>query len=178
MSFPISTIKTALYDFCVSATGSDADKVIFAHQGGTEPQGSYIAIIPTLSVRKTTAFDEQILEENGDITVVKRRDVTVQVDAFGPDAITLITAIQDGIDTPEHYAIFEAQCFQAILSSQVRNLADIKNIRYEQRFNLDLTLSVVYTETIDSSVHGWFDTIKADTTTLNPPLGEITITGA
>lgn len=178
MTFPLSNIKTALYNFIEAATGHDSDKIIFAYQGGPEPQGSYISIIPALAVSKPVVIDEQYIEANGDITVARRRDVTAQIDAYGPDALTLITAVQDGMDTPEHYAEFTDLDFHAEQSSQIRNLSAVKNIRFEERFNLDILIHATYTGTIDSSVYGWFDTIKSDTSTLNPPLGEITVTGA
>lgn len=177
-ALPLSTLKTAVQAYCVATTGLASNKVIFAYQGGPEPTGSYISIIPILSIARTGAYDEQVTETNGDQTIVHRRNVSMQIDAYGPNAATLITAIFDGIDVSTFYSTFTNANLAAIFTSGIRDLSAVKNIRYEQRFNADLRVSTVYTTTVLADDIGWFDTIRADTDTLGPQLGEITITGA
>lgn len=178
MSFPLSTLKTAVQAYCVAATGLADNKVIFAYQGGTEPTGSYVSIVPILGIKKHGIYDEQVTEDNADVTTVRRRSVTLQINAYGPDAPVLITAIQDGLDVSTLYQTFRDSNLNAMFSSDVRNLTAVKNIRYEQSYNIDLVVSVVYTDTELADDIGWFNTIRASTSTLSPQLGEITITGA
>jgi hypothetical protein len=176
MSFPIDDIKLALQSFCVTATGLSGDKVIFAYQGGTEPSGSYVSIIPFLMMRKGNLIDEKYREENGDITVIKRRTSVAQIDCYGPNAVVNIAKIVDALDTPTIQAIFDPYCLNAQFSSNTRNLSGVKNIRYEERHNIDIDVMSAYTETLTADSVGWFNTINANTTTLNPQLGEIIIT--
>jgi len=176
MSIPISTIETAIQEFCTNAAGVSGSKVIFAYQGGTEPSGSYVSIIPALAITKKNSIDESAIQTNGDVTIVRRRVLVAQIDAYGPDALELISNIYDGIDVPEYYGVFETACLAVTIDSGIRNLSFIKNIRYEQRYNLDLRVQSVYTDNLLADDVGWFNTIRMDTTTLNPQLGEITIT--
>lgn len=177
-ALPISTIKDALFDYCVAATGLSEDNVVFAYTEGPEPQGSYVSIIPIMTVQRQGIFDEQITESNADLTIVHRRTVSAQIDAYGPDAPTLIAAIFDALDVPSTYqTYFTDNNLNAMFTSGTRDLSSVKNIRYEQRYNVDLAIHATYETTVLADDIGWFNTIRANTSTLSP-LGEITVTGA
>lgn len=167
-ALPISTIKDALFDYCVAATGLGPDNVVFAYTEGPEPQGSYVSIIPIMTVQRRGIFDEQITEDNADLTIVHRRVVSAQIDAYGPEAPTLIAAIFDALDVPSMYqTYFTDNNLSAMFTSNTRDLSGVKNIRYEQRYNVDLVIHAFYGTTVLADDIGWFDSFRLTDSILN-----------
>lgn len=171
----ISTIKTAVQSFCSTASGLGGNKCVFAYQGGTEPTGNYLTLIPIMGVQRRALFDEQIQNPDGSTTIAHRRALSVQIDAYGPNAAQVISSVFDGVHIPSTYKAFSDLGLCAMFSSAIRDISSIKNIRYEQRYSADLLIECVYSTEILADDIGWFDSIRFKDNILGTP--EIIITG-
>lgn len=161
MTIPLSTIKTTLQAWCVTASGLSDSNVIFAHQNAPEPTGTFIVITPTLLVVKRGLIDEHRWNSDGTIQTYQVRDCIAQIDCYGVGAVEYISAIQDYIDRPDTYQTFRAQELAIRANSDLRFLPEQKGQRWEDRANIDLRIRS--TQTQDSGIDlGYFQTIKYD----------------
>ena len=153
-ALPLSLVRDAVQGYCVRSTGLDDSKVIFAYQGGPEPKGNSIVITPLNSGMKRGMHDENIQQNNGDLDVIHRRRVSIQVDAHGPNADDVIAKVYDALDILPFYAEFSDNDLSAIFISPIRDVSALKNIRFEQRFNVDMAIEIAYKTTIAVSLDG------------------------
>ena len=161
MTIPLSTIKTTVQAWCVSASGLSDSNVIFAYQNAPEPTGPFIVITPTLMIIKRGLIDEQRWNADGTINTYQVRECIAQIDCYGSGAVSYISSIQDYIDRPDTYQTFSAVELAIRANSDVRYLPEQKGSRYEDRANIDLRIRS--TQTQDSGIDlGYFETIKYD----------------
>ena len=180
MTIPISTIKNALHSFVVAASGLSASNVVFAYQNAPEPSGTYISIIPIITATQVQMYDETIYQENGTIDTVPFRNIVTQLDAYGTDAISVMSSVMDNIDVPSIYDNIDSVGLSAMLASELRNLTELKGKRYEQRAGLDLRIYARYSLEVNDDL-GWFNIIKYDGGAGDPyvdRINEQTITGS
>jgi hypothetical protein len=158
MTIPISTIKTALQTWLVTASGLATGNVIFAYQNAPEPTGKYITIIPALLITKMGLIDEQ-RTVNGEIKTYHLRRITAQIDCYGVGSTETLSAVQDFIDRPATYTAFNAVNLSMRALSDVRFVPELKGSRWEDRSSLDLALICTTTQSVADDV-GYFDRIQ------------------
>lgn len=170
MTIPISTIQTTLQTWLVTASGLASSNVIFAYQNAPEPVGTFITIIPALSIRKLGLLDEQRWVDGG-IKTYAVREIVSQIDCYGADAVGVLSAVQDYIDRPATYTAFDSVKLSMRADSDVRYIPELKGQRWENRASMDLRLTVATTQTIADDL-GWFDKIQYSGTG-SGPVGQI-----
>lgn len=158
MTIPISTIKSTLQSWLVTASGLASGNVIFAYQNAPEPTGKYITIIPALLVQKLGLIDDQQWVGGGIKTYHLRR-ITAQIDCYGTGATETLSAVQDFIDRPATYSTFDSVKLSIRAVSDVRYIPELKGQRWEDRASIDLALLCTTTQTVADDV-GYFDRIQ------------------
>jgi hypothetical protein len=158
MTIPISTIKTTLQSWLVTASGLASGNVIFAYQNAPEPSGKYITIIPALLVQKLGLIDDQQWSD-GKIQTYAVRRITAQIDCYGAGAVETLSAVQDFIDRPATYTACDNVKLSMRALSDVRYIPELKGQRWEDRASLDLSLLCATGQTVLDDV-GYFDRIQ------------------
>ena len=155
---PLSTIKTTLQTWLVTASGLNTSKVIFAYQNAPEPTGTFITIIPALMITKRGLIDEQRWTD-GTIKTYAVRSIVAQIDCYGSDAVERLSMVQDYIDRPATYTAFDSVKLSMRAESDVRYLPELKGQRWENRASIDLRLMAATTQDVGDDL-GWFDEIR------------------
>lgn len=136
---PTVNIKSALYDWL---TDSQDLPVIWEFQNAPQPNEAFVSVNPIMSVSKLGAYDEFVPDyDAGAGFLAQHWQVMASVNAFGPAAISSLSKAIDEFDRPSQYQVwFADREIQAVLGT-MRNLSGLKNSRFEQRAQLDVTLT-------------------------------------
>ena len=172
MTLPISTIKTALEDWLSDSTGLP---VVWQFQNKPEPDTPFVSVNPVTSTHRQGLFDEAVVDDStGVSTIVGHRTIMASIQACGSGAYAALTTAQDKLEAP---SLYDGWFYNRGLSAQtgdIRNLTGMKGSRYEQRAQMDVTITCLSSTLTDDS--GYFDTVVYDSPDLHIP--ETTITGA
>ena len=159
MAVNTSDIKSVIQTWLKSATGLDGSKIIWAYQNGPEPEGQFITVNPILSIQRI-GQDEQITDQNGNITTRARRSIITQIDVYGSGALEQASAAYDALSYPLVHAAFVALSLSADQNSVIRNLTALKNGQYESRASFDVRISAVYDNLTLADDLGWFNQVE------------------
>lgn len=138
MALPISTIKAALYDWLTDTTGLP---IIWQFQNAPEPTESFISVNPVISSRMIGLFDAQVMLVNGTTQIAPYREVKASVNAYGPEALEKLSNAQDYLSFDSLYTAWFLDRDMTCQAGLMRNLTGLKGSRYEQRAQLELTLT-------------------------------------
>lgn len=136
---PTVNIKSALYDWL---SDSQDLPVIWEYQNAPQPNEPFISVNPLMSVTKLGAYDEFVPDyDAGGGFLAQHWRVMASINAYGPDALKNLSKAIDEFDRPSKYQIwFTDREIQAVMGA-MRNLSGLKNSRFEQRGQLDITLT-------------------------------------
>jgi len=147
---PTTLIKAALYDWLGD---SQSLPVIWEFQNAPQPGSAFVSVNPIVSVTKLGAYDEFVPNyDTGGGYMAQHWQVMSSVNAFGVNAIKELSKAIDALGKPSLYKVwFQDREIQANIGT-MRNLSGLKNSRFEQRAQLDVTLTCLGVATDDGSL--------------------------
>jgi hypothetical protein len=166
VSLPISTVKAALQDWLTDATGWT---VIWQFQNAPEPGSPFVSINPVLTSRRIGMDDEQIWQAAGTVQIVPYRRIVASVQACGADALSKLSNAIDQLERPNLYAGWFTARALAAYTGDLRNLTGLKNGRYEQRAQFDVTITGHSDPAGFTDDLGYFDHLTYDSPALGIP---------
>lgn len=176
MTLPIATIKAALISWLGATTTGFT--LTYAHQNTPEPNGPYISINPGVSIGNIGMFDEAVFDTTTALyTVHAHRRLMVSIQALGAGALLALTSARDSLDRPTLYQSWFVDRGLSAIPSEIRNLTGLKGSRYEQRAQMDLTITYLAAASGGGAITddpGYADTIEYDSPSLNIPTTTIT----
>lgn len=139
-------IGQALRQWILTSTALADNKVLFAFQPGPQPEWPFVVLNPTLATAPQGLYDEQQFG-TGTLTRIERRTVTVSVNVYGAQGEALAIADQaaDGLESQAVLAILEAAGLAPIDKGQPRNLSELEETQFVERYEFDVKLSAVAT---------------------------------
>jgi len=142
MTLPLSTIKAALLDWLGdTVTGFT---LVYAHQNAPEPNAPFISINPAVSVSGIGMFDEAVFDDSaGTYTMHIHRRLGVSITALGAGALMALAGARDALDKPTACQEWFTDRDLGAIPGDIRNLTGLKGSRYEQRAQMDLTLTYI-----------------------------------
>lgn len=162
MAIPLSTIKTQLYNWALASSGLAATNIIFAYQNGPEPSGAHLVITPAISITRQGQRDEVVWDGTASptptVTVYSYRKVQGAFNVYGPNAMGILSAVQDGLQLPTRQTALDTAGL-TLWTSQVRDLSGLKGSLFEERAQMDVFILCGTTNATDTST-GAFDTVK------------------
>ncbi len=148
MSLDRTAIGQALRQWVMNTTGLADNKVIFDYQPGLQSKWPYATINPTLATASQGLYDEQFFD-NGTLTHVERRTLTVSVNVYGAQgqALAIAEAAQDGLELLSITTLLAAVGVSVIDKGQLRNLSVLEETQFVERFQFDAQFSAVASST-------------------------------
>lgn len=139
MASDFGAIGEALRQWIITSTGLKDAKVIFADQAATRPQPPYAIIKPFPGIRRIGAYDEERLtDEPGIINRIGQRRLTVSVNIWGPGAIAMMEAAQDGLERYDVMDGLEAAGLAPWNRGESKDLTGLMETNYEERAQIDV----------------------------------------
>jgi len=152
------TVKATLYTLVKALIG--AETLVFADQNAPRPPLPYWTI--RLAAQRAVGEDaySQGVDANGDQTVSGVREITVQVQRFGPDSDVSCADLRDNLSRT---TVSEAWQVEKIALYDVGDVLNVPykldNSQLEPRASVDLFVRFG-TELLDRV--GWIDTVEMD----------------
>ena len=152
------TVKSTLYTLVKSLIG--AETLVFADQNAPRPPLPYWTI--RLAAQRAVGEDaySQSVDINGDQTVSGVREITVQVQRFGPDSDVACADLRDNLSRTTVSETWQVQKIALYDVGDVLNVPyKLDNSQLEPRASVDLFVRFG-TELLDRV--GWIDTVEMD----------------
>lgn len=149
----------AMRGVVVTGSGLADGKVIFANQAAPRPAPPYATINPRISMVRLGAYDEERLVD-GQPGIIKRighRRITASINLFGPDALALAAATQDGLERYDVLGTLETVGLTVISRGELRDLTNFLETEYEERGQFDVTFGLAVDSTEDVS---WIEAVE------------------
>ena len=161
MTLPLTTIKAALQDWLTDATGLP---VIWQFQNVPEPNTPFISVNPVANIKRIGVDDERIPNDTTGLgSMAAHRELMCSVNAMGAGALAALSAALDKLETPTLYDGWFYARGLAARTGELRNLTGMKNSRFEQRAQIDVTITCVNTDQTDDA--GYFDHLEYSAST-------------
>ncbi len=159
----IPAIMGAVRGWVALTTGLADGKIINAYQDAPRPSPPYAVVYRPLAIMRRGVYDEERIDSDADgvITRFALRHLTIRVDVFGSDAVSLAHDACAGLDRYDVRDILAAQCLSVVSQGEVRNLTGLLQSRYEERAQFDpvFALADTSTETV-----GYIETVTGTAT--------------
>lgn len=152
------TVKATLYTLVKALIG--AETLVFADQNAPRPPLPYWTI--RLAAQRAVGEDaySQGVDANGDQTVSGVREITVQVQRFGPDSDVACADLRDNLSRTTVSETWQVQKIALYDVGDVLNVPyKLDNSQLEPRASVDLFVRFG-TELLDRV--GWIDTVEMD----------------
>lgn len=152
------TVKATLYTLVKALIG--AETLVFADQNAPRPPLPYWTI--RLAAQRAVGEDaySQGVDANGDQTVSGVREITVQVQRFGPDSDVACADLRDNLSRTTVSETWQVQKIALYDVGDVLNVPyKLDNSQLEPRASVDLFVRFG-TELLDRV--GWIDTVEVD----------------
>jgi hypothetical protein len=152
------TVKATLYTLVKALIG--AETLVFADQNAPRPPLPYWTI--RLAAQRAVGEDaySQGVDANGDQTVSGVREITVQVQRFGPDSDVACADLRDNLFRTTVSETWQVQKIALYDVGDVLNVPyKLDNSQLEPRASVDLFVRFG-TELLDRV--GWIDTVEMD----------------
>ena len=152
------TVKATLYTLVKALIG--AETLVFADQNAPRPPLPYWTI--RLAAQRAVGEDaySQGVDANGDQTVSGVREITVQVQRFGPDSDVACADLRDNLSRTTVSETWQVKKIALYDVGDVLNVPyKLDNSQLEPRASVDLFVRFG-TELLDRV--GWIDTVEMD----------------
>lgn len=150
------TVKATLYTLVKALIG--AETLVFADQNAPRPPLPYWTI--RLAAQRAVGEDaySQGVDANGDQTVSGVREITVQVQRFGPDSDVACADLRDNLSRTTVSEVWQVEKIALYDVGDVLNVPyKLDNSQLEPRASVDLFVRFG-TELLDRV--GWIDTVE------------------
>lgn len=155
--------QQAMRRWLITTTGLPDERVIFANQNAPRPKVPYATVNARVATRRLGAFDEERLidDEPGVIDRRGHRVVTASVNVFGPSALDLAEAAQDGLERYDVREQLEAAGLAVNDIGQLRDLTQLVETTLEDRYQFDAIFGIARAtkETV-----GWIESVEIEAT--------------
>lgn len=152
------TVKDTLYTLVKALIG--AETLVFADQNAPRPQLPYWTL--RLAAQRAVGEDaySQGVDANGDQLISGVREITVQVQRFGPDSDVACADLRDNLSRTTVSETWQVQKIALYDVGDVLNVPyKLDNSQLEPRASVDLFVRFG-TELLDRV--GWIDTVEMD----------------
>ena len=146
------SLKSSLYNSCTKIVTEN--QVIFSHQGGQEPNGTYCAINILRVDKVGSETDATYASDDGSITELYSRneyEATVRFMFVGKDAGNLAYEFESTMDNYASRFFFGTESLAVMRKSNVRRVPEKRETTWVENFTLDVVFSyaVETTQPID-----------------------------
>lgn len=131
--------------------------VIFYQPNSPRPIVAYISIFLNFSNMIGYDYTAPNAETNGNVYMKGDRQMTVQLQAYGNDPITVLENIRTGLQKQTILDILGAGGISFLTSFGINDITDLVDSQFEKRAQLDISLAIAQ-EYFDNP--GFFDTIE------------------
>ena len=144
MALDRNAIRQALRQWLMVATSLPDNKVIDAFDTGPQPEWPYIELNANLATMSVGMFDEKDMQD-GVETRILRQHLTVSVNVYAAQgqAEPIADLAWDALESEAATTIFDAASMSLLDKGHPRNLSELEQTQYVERFEFDAQFAVV-----------------------------------
>lgn len=156
MALNYNTVKTSLYTWADSIV--NPIPVILYQPNAPRPSLPYV----TLYLNSIVSIGDDYLprpDSAGDITLVGDRDFTVQVQAYGDNALTILENLRTSLQKPSVLDTLRANGIVFVNSLAINDITALLDTEWEPRGSMDVLFRIAQT---DSDNLGVIETVELE----------------
>lgn len=151
-------VKTLIYNWLRESSELQPNFIIQSFQSAPKPSSDFIMYDPCVTYTEKGMF-EKSFTENGLVQTSQDVEITVQIDSFGKNALTIMRKVLKSLNKDSVIDDFLQNGVAIKTDGIIQNLTSLQGIEYIDRRQLDVTVN--YTETFTEDL-GYFDSIEFD----------------
>lgn len=142
-----AAIYQTLYNWLTAESGLT---VIRANQKGPRPARPYASLnFLNPSNRLGNSIDQQRATDAGLVAAEGMRSAVASINIFGDNALDTMAAVRDSLDRADVQEVFEDGEIAHLDEGPITDLTELQETIYEERAQMDLTLSFVASSEVD-----------------------------